>query len=177
MTTKEKEKSREAVASHTESVFAVFNEINKIQTASKAQVFELAKLFKADPLNFQNAFELAYLKIFKIFHEKANRKMPPKFEQLATTLFQELLHRDNEGSATALFNFFLNFLAEAIFSSILGIRITSARMLFHLIKQGVDQTFPETKSNILKSIFYLIRLKVSTYKQVGIKLASLIFGW
>lgn len=62
-----------------EAVMQVFGEINKVQTASKAQVFELARLFRDDPLNFTTAFELAYLKIFKIFHEKANRKMPPKF--------------------------------------------------------------------------------------------------
>lgn len=63
----------------TEAVLAVFAEINKVQTASKAQVFELAKLFRGDPEEFSSAFELAYLKIFRIFHERANRKMPPKF--------------------------------------------------------------------------------------------------
>lgn len=36
---KQKEKSIDSTAIHTESVFAVFNDINKIQTASKAQVF------------------------------------------------------------------------------------------------------------------------------------------
>lgn len=62
-----------------EEVLGVFAEINKVQSASKAQVFELVKLFKTDPQEFSGAFELAYLKIFKIFHEKANRKMPIKF--------------------------------------------------------------------------------------------------
>lgn len=62
-----------------DAVFAIFNDINKVQTASKAQVFELARVFRLDPSGFQQAFELAYLKIFKIFHERANRKMPPKF--------------------------------------------------------------------------------------------------
>jgi len=26
-------------------------------------------------------------------------------------------------------------------------------------------------------VFYLVRLKVSTYKQIGIKLASIVLGW
>ena len=76
-----------------------------------------------------------------------------------------------------LLNFFLQFLAEAIFSSLLGIRITSARMLFHLIKQAAEDINAETRAAILKAIFYLLRLKVSTYKQLGIKLAALAMGW
>jgi hypothetical protein len=62
--------------------------------------------------------------------------MPPKYEQLASSLFQEILSKDSEGSASELFNYFLSFLAEGIFSSLAGIRVTSGRMLFHLIKQG-----------------------------------------
>ena len=46
---------------------------------SKVQLFDLVKLFKKSPHQFQEGWEVAYLKIFKIFHEKANRKMPPKF--------------------------------------------------------------------------------------------------
>jgi hypothetical protein len=78
MQNKDKGKGRDNSATR-EGVLLVFSEINKVQTASKAQVFELVSLFKADPSEFTGAFELAYLKIFKIFHEKANRKMPPKF--------------------------------------------------------------------------------------------------
>jgi hypothetical protein len=50
-------------------------------------------------------------------------------------------------------------------------------MLFHLIKLGGDVVAPSTRKEVLKAIYYLIRLKVSTYKQVGIKLASLVLGW
>lgn len=39
-----------------DAVFAVFNDINKVQTASKAQLFELARLFRLDPSGFQQAF-------------------------------------------------------------------------------------------------------------------------
>jgi hypothetical protein len=62
-----------------ETVLTLFQEINKTANASKTQIFELVKLYKSQPAHFQSAFELAYLKIFKIFHEKASRKMPPKF--------------------------------------------------------------------------------------------------
>jgi len=63
----------------TITVLTVFQEINKVQAATKTHIFELVKLFKSHPSFFQTAFEIAYLKIFKIFHEKANRKMPPKY--------------------------------------------------------------------------------------------------
>lgn len=78
---------------------------------------------------------MAYLKIFKIFHEKANRKMPPKFESLATNLFAELM-QSNKSEIGNFYDFFIEFLAEAVFSSITGIRITAARMLFHLLKNN-----------------------------------------
>ena len=73
------------------SVLTVFQEIDKVESTSKTHIFELLKLFKADPHNFQIAFELAYLKIFKLFHEKGNRKMPPKYEQLSNLFFQEII--------------------------------------------------------------------------------------
>jgi hypothetical protein len=50
-------------------------------------------------------------------------------------------------------------------------------MMFHLVKQGLQAVSGETRGSVLKSVFFLLRLKVSTYKQVGIKLASLVFGW
>lgn len=137
----------------------------------------MVRLFKNDPNAFSGAFELAYLKIFKIFHEKSNRKMPPKFEQLVASLFTELLSGESEGPSVVFFNYFLNFLADGIFSSILGIRITTARMMFHLVKPALQLVSPDTRSSVLKSVFFLLRLKVSTYKQVGIKLASLVLGW
>jgi len=50
-------------------------------------------------------------------------------------------------------------------------------MLFHLIKVNSDHVSLPTRKLVLKSIYHLIRLKVSTYKQIGIKLASLVLGW
>jgi hypothetical protein len=127
---------KDELASVIQQVLTIFQEINKFQSASKAHTFELVKLFKLHPLHFQQAWELAYLKIFKIFHERQNRKMPPKYENLATTLFAELLPKDGhpEPACLTFFDFFLDFLSEAVFSLNTGIRITSARMLFHLLK-------------------------------------------
>lgn len=79
--------SREELPSMIQQVLSIFQELNSVQSASKAQVFDLVKLFRQHPIHFQEAWELAYLKIFKIFHERANRKMPTKYEQLATTFF------------------------------------------------------------------------------------------
>ena len=62
--------------------------------------------------------------------------MPSKFEQLATNFFSELLPPANHSDppAEAFFDFFIDFLAEAVFSTLIGIRITAARMIFHLLK-------------------------------------------
>ena len=35
----------------------------------------------------------------------------------------------------------------------------------------------KTEEKVLRAVFYLVRLKVSTYKQIGIKLASIILAW
>lgn len=64
-----------------------------------------------------------------------------------------------------------------MFSSYAGIRIAAARMLFHLLKSSVNCVGQKAKEKILKSVFYLVRLKVSTYKQIGIKLASIVLNW
>jgi hypothetical protein len=61
------------------TVLTIFQEINRTQLPTKTHIFELVRLHRANPPHFQSAFELAYLKIFKIFHERANRKMPPKY--------------------------------------------------------------------------------------------------
>lgn len=55
-------------SSMIEQVINIFQEMNKIQNASKVQLFDLVKLFRQEPIHFQQAWELAYLKIFKIFH-------------------------------------------------------------------------------------------------------------
>ena len=63
--------------------------------------------------------------------------MPPKYEKLATDFFNEILPT-HEPEALAFQNYFVDFLASAVFSSLIGIRITSARMLFHLLKIKSD---------------------------------------
>ena len=59
--------------------------------------------------------------------------MPPKFERLAIDFFAEIMPSD-EPIALAFYDYFVEFLAEAVFSSLIGIRVTAARMLFHLLK-------------------------------------------
>ena len=49
-------------------------------------------------------------------------------------------------------------------------------MLFHLLK-GHSKVGVKAQEKVLRAVFYLVRLKVSTYKQIGIKLASIILGW
>jgi hypothetical protein len=50
-------------------------------------------------------------------------------------------------------------------------------MLFHLLKQGASSVDQSARVSVLRAVYYLLRLKVSTYKQIGIKLASLVLGW
>jgi hypothetical protein len=50
-------------------------------------------------------------------------------------------------------------------------------MLFHLLKLGNQFILEVARNSVLRGIYYLVRLKVSTYKQVGIKLASLALHW
>ena len=157
-------------------MLSLFNDINKVQSASKTQVFELMRLFREDSPGFERAWEQAYLKVFKVFHDKGNRRIPPKSEQLATTFFTELLASDANGGVL-LYNAFVGLLAEAVFSSISGIKLTSARMLFHLVKLGADHVDREQRKEVLRAVFQLLRQKVTTYRQVGIKLASLVLKW
>jgi len=49
-------------------------------------------------------------------------------------------------------------------------------MLFHLLKNHA-KVGSQTEEKVLKGVYFLIRLKISTYKQIGIKLASIILGW
>jgi hypothetical protein len=95
---------------------------------------------------------------------------------LVASLFGEL-RPESDGTAGEFFNYFINFLSEGIFSAILGIRITTARMMFHLVKLSLPVLTQTTRGNVLRAVYFLLRLKVSTYKQVGIKLAAQVFSW
>ena len=59
---------REELSANIHKVLSIFQEINKIQNATKVQLFDMVKLFKQNPKHFQEGWEVAYLKIFKIFH-------------------------------------------------------------------------------------------------------------
>lgn len=91
-------------------------------------------------------------------------------------MFGELIH-ESDSPAAEFCNYFINFLSEGIFSAILGIRITTARMMFHLVKLSHHVLTQATRGNVLRAVYFLLRLKVSTYKQVGIKLAAQVFSW
>jgi hypothetical protein len=82
----------------------------------------------------------------------------------------------NDAISLAFYDYFVEFLAESVFSSLIGIRVTAARMLFHLLKSH-EKVGSQTEERVLKAVYFLIRLKVSTYKQIGIKLASIVLGW
>lgn len=50
-------------------------------------------------------------------------------------------------------------------------------MMFHLVKLSLPVLTQATRGNVLRAVYFLLRLKVSTYKQVGIKLAAQVFSW
>ena len=72
-------------------------------------------------------------------------------------------------------------LSEAIYSSIMNVRIMAARMLFNILMrnltnpQSINSYLNENVQNMLrKSVLFLAKLKVSTYRQLAIKLSSLV---
>ena len=67
-------------------------------------------------------------------------------------------------------------LSEAVYSSIMNVRVLASRILFSLLKniQPEDNLFENyVLSEISKSVLFMIKQKVSTYRQLGIKLCSL----
>lgn len=78
-----------------------------------------------------------------------------------------------------IFNGFLDLCIEGVYSTVMNIRIMCSRMLFMQIKlippKQIEKYLEETtQSNLMNSILHLLRTKVSTYRQLGIKLSSLI---
>jgi hypothetical protein len=51
---------------------------------------ELVKIHSENHHHFDRAWEQVFLKIFKSFHEKANKKIPSKFENVAELFFKEV---------------------------------------------------------------------------------------
>lgn len=77
-------------------------------------------------------------------------------------------------------NEFCDLLSEAIFSSIMNVRVMASRIMF-LILKGVPNAkalnlllSERTQSAIGKAVLFLVKQKVSTYRQLGIKLSSLV---
>lgn len=58
----------------------------------------------------------------------------------------------------------------------------AARMTFMLIKLlpiGRETNYCEEKTctQVSKAVYFLLRMKMSSYKQIGVKIASLLLGW
>ena len=70
------------------SVMHVFSDIQEAVSLNKSHVMELITLHKENEFFFDKAFEQAYIRIFKCFHDKANKKIPQKFETLADMFFK-----------------------------------------------------------------------------------------
>ena len=78
-----------------------------------------------------------------------------------------------------VFNSFLLLCTEGIYSTVMNIRIMCARLTFMLVKLIPPRKMDlylneEVQAGIMNSTLHLLRTKVSTYRQLGIKLASLI---
>jgi hypothetical protein len=135
------------------------------------------------------SLEQGYLKIFQSFHSKANRKIPPKFEHLAESFFETLLtkelqdnpHTTQTRQTLEMFNSFLALCSEGIYSSIMNIRVMCCRLVFLLLKLIPPHHLEsyltgEVQDALLNSTLHLLRTRVSTYRQLGVKLASLILN-
>ena len=168
-------------------VMAVFTEIQKSASIHKTQIFELVKFSKEDADLFMYSFEQSYLKIFHSFHAKNNKKIPTKFENLAESFFEAIIPKnlelfdqvDESSHSLEIFNSFLLLCTEGIYSSVMNIRIMCARLTFILVKLIPSRKMnsylnDEVQKGIINSTLHLLRTKVSTYRQLGIKLASLI---
>lgn len=73
------------------NVLHVFADVQEATALSKSHVMDLIQIHKQNAFFFDKAFEQAFIKIFKCFHEKANKKIPTKFETLADLFFKEIL--------------------------------------------------------------------------------------
>ncbi len=72
------------------SVLQIFEEIQTSTALAKSHVMELVKIHSENHHHFDRAWEQVFLKIFKSFHEKANKKIPSKFENVAELFFKEV---------------------------------------------------------------------------------------
>jgi hypothetical protein len=61
------------------SVLQIFGEVQEASALNKSHVMDLVKIHKENAFFFDKALEQTFLKIFKCFHERANKKIPSKF--------------------------------------------------------------------------------------------------
>ena len=65
-------------------------------------------------------------------------------------------------------------------SSIMNVKVMAARMMFQILKslpfgEPFDNFFEQNIQNgIAKSVYLLVKNRVSTYRQLGIKLSSVV---
>ena len=76
------------------------------------------------------------------------------------------------------FNSFVYMSIEAIFSTVMNIRVLGARLTFLVLKLVPSKYLGEimkdyNQEGLVNGILHLLRMKVSTYRQIGIKLSSL----
>lgn len=161
------------------NVMNVFSDVQEAVSVNKSHVMELVGLHKENAFFFDKALEQAYIRIFKCFQDKANKKIPQKFETLADLFFKEIIKGETDDAITS-FNCFCTILTETVYSSIMNIRIMGSRIMFLVLKNmptlnAINALLkPETQNAVSKSVLFLLRTKVSTYRQLGIKLSSIV---
>ena len=120
------------------NVLNIFGKVQKLISPQQTHIFDLVKYFREDLELFEYSFEQAYLKIFKAFHQRGNKKIPSKFETLTEQFFDNILPIQNdqreEPNALHLYNMFIGLCTEGIFSTIMNIRIMCSRLVFQVIK-------------------------------------------
>lgn len=94
-------------------------------------------------------------------------------------MFKEILKEQKKENINSL-NSFVELLSEAMQSSIMNVKVMAARMMFQLLKalpygEPFDRLLDEGIQNLIgKSVYLMVKNRVSTYRQLGIKLSSVV---
>jgi hypothetical protein len=96
-----------------------------------------------------------------------------------TKKIEENIYSEESKNILEIFNSFLALCSEGIYSTIMNIRVMCCRLVFLLVKQIPPKKMesylkPEVQEALVNSTLHILRTKVSTYRQLGVKLASLI---
>lgn len=89
------------------------------------------------------------------------------------------LYSEESKKVLEIFNSFLALCSEGIYSTVMNIRIMCCRLVFLLVKQIPPKKMEnylktEVQEALINSTLHILRTRVSTYRQLGVKLASLI---